>query len=245
MAKQLTLFCLVKGDPTSRAFPLTILPTETIGHLKKLIKAEMAVEFNDVDASTLTLWLVSVAVADYGDESPILLDTLNEKMKLHPTSKIAKVFGRGVPEDSIHIIVDSIHIAVQRPATDAEPTGVSGYGSKPLNQGAKHSVEHKVLTADINDPSPCQKVSHRLFSGWRSLPIFGRVDRDGLLLCTSSCNTHMLGYTSDVLRSVDRGRGKSGQGTNTVLIPIMEGEDYNIQGAESVWFMGMQRPNVK
>lgn len=36
----LTLFCLVDGEATSKAFPVDIESRKTIGDLKKLIKAE-------------------------------------------------------------------------------------------------------------------------------------------------------------------------------------------------------------
>ncbi|KAG0197844.1 hypothetical protein BGX28_008655, partial [Mortierella sp. GBA30] len=101
--KELTIFCLANGEPTSRAIPLTVLSTQTVGHLKILFK-ENRVELSDINADELTLWLVSVAVADYSYAAPILLDTL-QGQRLHPTTKLENVFGHDARADSVHIIV--------------------------------------------------------------------------------------------------------------------------------------------
>ncbi|KAG0246946.1 hypothetical protein BG011_002246, partial [Mortierella polycephala] len=65
----LTLFCLVDGEPTSRAFPLSTPPSQTIGGLKDLLKIKKTVQFKDVDADQLTVWQVSIPVTE--DEVPI------------------------------------------------------------------------------------------------------------------------------------------------------------------------------
>ncbi|KAI7829508.1 hypothetical protein BC939DRAFT_9949 [Gamsiella multidivaricata] len=102
MAK-LKLFCLVEGESTSRAFPLSVPSTQTVGDLKKLIKTEKTIAFSDVDAGRITLWLVTIP--NDAEEVPIRLDTLNEKKKLRPTSVLSKVFSEGTPKNTIHIIV--------------------------------------------------------------------------------------------------------------------------------------------
>ncbi|KAG0369687.1 hypothetical protein BGZ54_009177, partial [Gamsiella multidivaricata] len=57
---QLNLFCLVDGESTSRAFPLSVPSTQTVGGLKKLIKTEKTIAFSDIDADEITLWRVSI-----------------------------------------------------------------------------------------------------------------------------------------------------------------------------------------
>ncbi|KAG0271437.1 hypothetical protein BGZ95_000754 [Linnemannia exigua] len=102
---------------------------------------------------------------------------------------------------------------------------------------------------NAESPSPVAPViavsskstSKPVFDGWQYLPPSGRVDCDGFLLCTSRLNTDMNGYTSNVQRFSDSKRDKYGQGTNSVMMPIMENETYEIQGAERVWFMGLRR----
>jgi hypothetical protein len=102
----LTLFCLVDGEPSSSAFPVSIATAKTIGELKKAIKTEKSPEFNDIAADKLTLWKVSISSTDDEDESPIILDELSDRKKLvRPTSEIAKVFSDGAAKEHIHIIV--------------------------------------------------------------------------------------------------------------------------------------------
>ncbi|UAW64731.1 hypothetical protein KMZ15_03435 [Mycoavidus sp. HKI] len=81
--------------------------------------------------------------------------------------------------------------------------------------------------------------SAQSFTGWQSLAASGCVQQNGLLLATSHFNTHMVGYTSGILRFEDYKRDKYGQGKNSALMPIMQGECFEIHGAERVWFMGM------
>ncbi len=84
-----------------------------------------------------------------------------------------------------------------------------------------------------------RSASAQSFTGWQSLPASGCVQQNGLLLATSHYNTHMVGRTSGMVRFEDYKRDKYGQGKNSALMPIMQGECFEIQGAERVWFMGM------
>ncbi|KAF8924384.1 hypothetical protein BGZ58_001838, partial [Dissophora ornata] len=101
----LCLFCLVDGESTSRAFPATIQSVEIIGSLKKLIKAEKTPRFDDIAADELTLWRVSIPITDDDEEVPIMLETLDEKKKLGPATRLSKVFSEDLPEETIHILV--------------------------------------------------------------------------------------------------------------------------------------------
>ncbi|KAG0367157.1 hypothetical protein BGZ54_004332 [Gamsiella multidivaricata] len=122
----LKLFCLVEGESTSRAFPLSVPSTQTVGDLKKLIKTEKTIAFSDVDAGRITLWLVTVP--DDTDEVPIRLDSLNEKKKLRPTSDLSEVFSEGAPKNTIHIIV-------QRPP----PVALATIASRFFRPGSEHA----------------------------------------------------------------------------------------------------------
>ncbi|KAF9090644.1 hypothetical protein BGX29_011353 [Mortierella sp. GBA35] len=102
----LNLFCLFDGEATSNAFSVEIDPTKTVDGLKKLIRAEKSPEFDDVAADKLILWRVSIQDDDNDDDDlPILLDSVPEKKKLKPTTKLSKIFGTKLPEDTIHIVV--------------------------------------------------------------------------------------------------------------------------------------------
>ncbi|KAI7819293.1 hypothetical protein BC939DRAFT_505810 [Gamsiella multidivaricata] len=102
----ITFFCLVEEDPAAKAFSFKNIPSsDTIDDLRKRIKAEKANDFHDIDANNLTLWRVSVPLTDDEEELPIILDTLNEKKKLRPTTRLSKVFTEEPSEEVIHIIV--------------------------------------------------------------------------------------------------------------------------------------------
>ncbi|KAG0259089.1 hypothetical protein BGZ95_004795 [Linnemannia exigua] len=127
----LTLLCLVDGEATSQVFPLTIPSSETVGELRKLIKAENAVDFTDVDAKNLTLWRVSIPIIEDNDELPVLLNNVpdKERKKLGPATRLSKVFPEDLPEDTVHVIIQ------RPPSVPAHvPAPLSGYlsdGSRP------------------------------------------------------------------------------------------------------------------
>ncbi|CAG8645535.1 5837_t:CDS:2, partial [Paraglomus occultum] len=56
-----TLFCLVHGDPTERAFPVDIEQNKTVGHLRDKIKKKKRPEFDDIAADKLILWAVEIS----------------------------------------------------------------------------------------------------------------------------------------------------------------------------------------
>ncbi|KAF8941474.1 hypothetical protein BGZ58_008749, partial [Dissophora ornata] len=134
----LNLFCLVNGDLISRAFPLTILSTNSAGHLRDLIKAKRP----NVDADELTLWRVSILISNQNEEIPILLDSLKEteKKKLGPATRLSKVFPEEQPEETIHIIVQ--RPAAAAPARAASPLSLSPSISR--EPGFENTVLHKL-----------------------------------------------------------------------------------------------------
>jgi Crinkler effector protein N-terminal domain len=103
----LTLFCLLDGEATSQAFSVDIEQTKTVDQLKKVIKTEKAPRFDDVAADELTLWRVSIPIVEEGDELPILLDNVDDKVnkKLGPATRLSKVFPEDLPEETIQVIV--------------------------------------------------------------------------------------------------------------------------------------------
>jgi len=106
MDSSLSVFCLVDGEAPARAFRISISSTATVSDLKKLIKTEKPNEFSDVDADMLTLWRIFISPTNVDDdEVPVSLDTLTEKIKLRPISRLSKVFTEQPSEEAIHIIV--------------------------------------------------------------------------------------------------------------------------------------------
>ncbi|KAG0240934.1 hypothetical protein BGW41_006502 [Actinomortierella wolfii] len=104
----LLLFCLVDGEPTSCAFPVSVSTTTSIGELKELIRTALTPQFDDILAKDLTLW--SVTIADSIDTAPISIKNVleNEREQLKSTSEVS-IFGAILPADTIHVIVQPPH----------------------------------------------------------------------------------------------------------------------------------------
>ncbi|KAG0195903.1 hypothetical protein BGX33_002388, partial [Mortierella sp. NVP41] len=100
---RLNLFCLVDGEPQSKAFPLTISSTETVGQLRNTIHLSKPIWFKDLEAEDLTLWRVSIP--DDNLSSAITADALDDKTELNnPRTRLSKLFPES-PDDNTYIIV--------------------------------------------------------------------------------------------------------------------------------------------
>lgn len=103
--KSLHMFCLVDGDPISKAFPLAILSTETVGQLRNTIHLSKPIWFKDLEAEDLLLWSVSIPVVPANKNRPILLNEFDSAKELDPTDDVADVFSDTPPKKTIHTIV--------------------------------------------------------------------------------------------------------------------------------------------
>src|SRR5947199_10696520 len=99
----ITLLCLVKGNTLANAFPVDIEKDQLVGHLKKVIKAKKAPEFDHFPADRLKLWNVKIP-----DDRDDLLSNLSlqDKDELLATKKISKYFPDSPPEEHIHVLVE-------------------------------------------------------------------------------------------------------------------------------------------
>ncbi|KAG0311177.1 hypothetical protein BG000_006754, partial [Podila horticola] len=112
---RLTLFCLVDGASTFNAFSINISSNDTVDDLKNLIKARNTNAFSDVDANKLTLWCVSIPITDDDDEISIMLNNVtSNKKRLHPVTRLLKVFPEELPEETVHIIIQRPPQAAKR-----------------------------------------------------------------------------------------------------------------------------------
>ncbi|KAF9345612.1 hypothetical protein BGX26_002945 [Mortierella sp. AD094] len=89
----------------SKAFPLSASPTDTVGQLKNLIKEKSAPRFDDIPANELALWSVSIPVIAAKKHDPVIIDSLETKDELLPTTRLSKLYPKGVEDDIIHILV--------------------------------------------------------------------------------------------------------------------------------------------
>ncbi|KAI1299071.1 hypothetical protein EDD11_006555, partial [Mortierella claussenii] len=104
----LTLFCLVDGE--SAPFSVDINSSKTVDHLKVAIKDKLSPRFDDISVVDLTLWCVSIPVADDDDDDadvPIYINNISkdDKKKLKPTRELSDVFGYKAAKNMIHVIV--------------------------------------------------------------------------------------------------------------------------------------------
>jgi hypothetical protein len=101
----LSLWCLVDGQSTSRAFLVQIAPDSSVDQLKDKIKEKKANEFSDVDADMLNLWRVSIPVVRADRQRPIVLNDLESSVELDPTDDVSDVFKEEPSKKTIHIII--------------------------------------------------------------------------------------------------------------------------------------------
>ncbi|KAK3837361.1 MAG: hypothetical protein J3R72DRAFT_356851, partial [Linnemannia gamsii] len=101
-----TLFCLLDGETTSRAFAVDIEPTESVYDLKELIKVAKRPALNDIGAMYLTLWKVFIPDDSRGSNLAITMDALDDdgKTKLWPMHDISKIFAEK-PDENTYILV--------------------------------------------------------------------------------------------------------------------------------------------
>ncbi|KAF9902005.1 hypothetical protein EC991_005415 [Linnemannia zychae] len=240
----LTIFCIVDGALLSQAFPVSIHRSQTVGHLKNLIKTEQSPDFDDITANKLTLQ-GAIIDSDYTSSSTLVVDTLRgHKFRLDDPKLVVELI--------LHRTVNDFYILVQRPPRPS--FNVYPPAPEPSQTLSMDPLVKSIEPENKMDESAAVKVlathgynvntSISLFTGWQLVSVSGRADRDGFLLCTSRFNSDMIGHTSNEQRFYDSRRDKYGQGVNSTLMPIMENEMYNIQGAERVWFMGLKKVSV-
>lgn len=105
----LTLFCLVEGQCPSRAFPVCIPPSKTVGELKKYIKAEQSPNFDDIAANNLTLWRATIYNNDGNMTCAVTMGSLGSKTELNnPRTPLSEIFPESQSLD------DNTYIFVQR-----------------------------------------------------------------------------------------------------------------------------------
>ncbi|KAG0372990.1 hypothetical protein BGX24_012316 [Mortierella sp. AD032] len=114
----------------------SIFPTtKTVYHLKDLIKAKKAIDFQDVDANKLTLWRVSIP--DDNLASAITIDALDVETKLNNLrTRLSILFPEG-PDENTYILVQRpppVHApaARKRDLLEAFPNGLPYQRPAPL-----------------------------------------------------------------------------------------------------------------
>ncbi|KAK3846355.1 MAG: hypothetical protein J3R72DRAFT_486623 [Linnemannia gamsii] len=148
----LTLFCLISGEHASRAFPVEVSSSKTVGALKDAIISKKPNAFEHIDANDLVLWRVSIPD---DDDLSIPLDSVSEKKKLKATTKLSKVFDAELPEDTIHIVVERPQAAGTPHSLDLHPE---------VAALRKQLSEMEQLNVDLRSTSISKDNGHKNFT---------------------------------------------------------------------------------
>ncbi|POG67685.1 hypothetical protein GLOIN_2v1800226 [Rhizophagus irregularis DAOM 181602=DAOM 197198] len=109
----ITIWCLINEDPLEAAFPVDILDSKTIGHLKDAIRNKINAP-DTVKAKNLEIWKVNVPFEE-AEGNVITLDNIEVKRKLIiPATKICSGFDN-IAETNINFIIKLP--AATKPAT--------------------------------------------------------------------------------------------------------------------------------
>ncbi|KAG0338494.1 hypothetical protein BG005_003700, partial [Podila minutissima] len=146
--ERLSLFCLVDGLPSSRAFPIKATFADTVGDLKDLIKAHQTPAFDDITPDQLNLWRVSIPYDKQGSATTI--GALDDKTELNnPRTRLSKLFPES-PDDNTYIIVQR-PVPVHAPVPARVSTPLSGYLSDNSRPGTPLSGDLRVDIKKIAD----------------------------------------------------------------------------------------------
>ncbi|KAF9206818.1 hypothetical protein BGZ59_011483, partial [Podila verticillata] len=155
MDNRMSLFCLVDGEATSKAFSIKIPSSDTVDDLKKLIKTEKTPRFDDIAADELTLWSVSIPVVAVDKHKPIILTEIDSTTELDPTDDISDVFEDQPLKKTIHVIVQRPPPQVHTPIPARASTPIPGYLSDNSRPGTPLSGD---LRVDI------RKIANKFFA---------------------------------------------------------------------------------
>ena len=98
----LCINCWILGDDCTHIFVVEISRNEVVANLKTAIKVARHPSLNDIDASTLILYKVSIEYTPQLAEHVAALE-LNEK--LFSLDELSKVFANGLLPGHVHVVV--------------------------------------------------------------------------------------------------------------------------------------------
>ncbi|KAH8927925.1 hypothetical protein BT69DRAFT_1197540, partial [Atractiella rhizophila] len=84
------LNCWIRGSPADQISSIKISSTDTVSLLKKAIRNDNPVAFQDVDPETLVLYKVTLPDDDL--ENHLRNLSLDDKQKLNSRTKLSKLF---------------------------------------------------------------------------------------------------------------------------------------------------------
>ncbi|KAG0013005.1 hypothetical protein BGZ81_001279 [Podila clonocystis] len=108
---QFTLFCMFEGECPVSTFSVKASYLDTVDDLKKLVKTAKTPILDSMPADRLKLTAVSVPCEPATETLPVNVELLDYHRFLRPTELLYEVFDDAVPRNTIHIVVDTQHIA--------------------------------------------------------------------------------------------------------------------------------------
>lgn len=101
---KLTLFCVIEGDSTSKAFSIKASRSDNVQVLTQLIRDTRAPHYDDIPLGKPFFRKVSIP-DDPAKENEAVKFKKIEFWKLNPTDTVGKAFKDGAPAKTIHIVV--------------------------------------------------------------------------------------------------------------------------------------------
>jgi Crinkler effector protein N-terminal domain len=106
MSQMLELNCWVRGDVSTRIFPVRIGTGASVYDLKEMIKEKKNPEFNHLAADALDLWTVAIPIDKNLRYNLRKVDLVDEESLL--PLELSEVFTDPPPRKHIHIIVQAL-----------------------------------------------------------------------------------------------------------------------------------------
>ncbi|KAK3836796.1 MAG: hypothetical protein J3R72DRAFT_526112 [Linnemannia gamsii] len=228
----LTLFCLVDGLPSSRAFEIEVSKTRTIAHLKDLIKAKQTPAFDDITVDQLNLWRVSIPIIEEDDALPILLDNVadKDKKKPGPATRLSKVFPEDLPEETVHIIVQrppQVHAPVPaRPSTPQLKSISTDHVEQELALILNGVLHHQTIPPI--EPKDAEAYQKRRLGPFfkRTLPYHRKAKEISLVMLGLELDKKAMTSTGETLSSIveDEIGARSGNRVVAMVAPSGSGK---------------------
>jgi len=103
-ADPLSINCWILGDDYMHVFVVEISRNKVVDHLKKAIKVEAHPLLNDIVASTLILYKVSI---EYTPQLAEHVTALKLNEKLLPFDELSEVFANKLLRKHVHVVVET------------------------------------------------------------------------------------------------------------------------------------------
>lgn len=115
----LSLFCYVRGESHKNVFLVKIEDGDTVDGLRKAIKTEKSPSFNDIDASSLLLWKVSLPYSQNIKED--VERHLVGKKPLDPVDDISDLFPLPLEKRTVYVVIDRPAVGTQQDLSGENP----------------------------------------------------------------------------------------------------------------------------